>query len=637
MAVVGSTLGRATGSVTRRLDRLGDRTFALLISVPALLLVAIFVLPPILAVFGLSLFRIELGKDDNTPFVGLFNYLTRLPIDDVVLQTIPRTLGFAAAVTAITLPLAFLTALILNRTFRGSGLFLMAVMTPWAVASVVTGVIWRFIFDTHSGIINGILIGLGVIHDPVNWLQDSTNSVIIATVATAWRSIPLVALLLLAALRTIPASHYRAARMDGATSWETFRFVVLPAIRPTVLVIAVLQIIIGLQVFDLLFSLTHGGPGYDTYVLIYAIYDKAFNNLSLGYASALSVVLFFIIVACSLLLLLFQVRRGRDKSMVIETDDEVLEPALRFTAGVGDDKFAALTQTRYETAPRRRRFRFPPWVGRLAFAVVAGLLLLFFISPIVWSVIASVQPTAALATQPPSFTTDFWLVGYQTIFGDAKWFGSLLTSLQVAILTTVVVIVLAAPAAYALARFDIPGKRAILIVLVFTQMVPAIVMAIPVYQIVKWLRITDTVLALVLVNVAFWVPLVVWLLRNFFADVSISLERAARIDGCSRLGSLFRVIVPAASPGIAATSILLLIGTWNEFLFAVILGQRDAITITRRIVSTNSYGFKETINQLPPSNMLASAGLVAVLPCLLLVLLFHRRIIAGLTEGLVKG
>ena len=637
MAVVGKSWGRASGSVTRRLDRLGDRTFGLLISVPALVLVGVFVLPPILAVFGLSFFRIELGKDDNTPFVGLFNYLQRLPIDSVVLDTIPRTLGFAAAVTLVTLPLAFLTALILNRKFRGSGLFLMGVMTPWAVASVVTGMVWRYIFDTHSGIINGVLIGIGLIHDPINWLQDSTNSVIIAILATAWRSIPLIALLLLAALRTIPTSHYRAAKMDGATSWETFRYVVLPAIRPTVLVIAVLQIIIGLQVFDLLFSLTHGGPGYDTYVLIYAIYDKAFNNLSLGYASALTVVLFAIIVVCSLLLLLLQVRRRRDTPMVIETDDEVLEPALRFTSSTGDGGFAALTQTRYETAPRRRRLRLPPWVGRVGFATVASLLLLFFVAPILWSVILSFQPTAAIATQPPSFTTDLWLSGYQTILGDPKWFGSLLVSLQVAVLTTLVVIVLSAPAAYALARFDIPGRRAILMILIFTQMVPAIVMAIPVYQIVKWLRITDTVFALVLVNVAFWVPLVVWLLRNFFVDVSVSLEKAARIDGCSRLGTLFRVVIPAASPGIAATSILLLIGTWNEFLFAVILGQRNAITITRRIVSTNSYGFKETINELPPSNMLASAGLVAVLPCLLLVLLFHRRIIAGLTEGLVKG
>ncbi len=153
MAVVGRSFGRATGSVTRRLDRLGDRTFALLISIPALLMVAIFVLPPILAVFGLSLFRIELARRTTTrPFVGLFNFVTRLPLDDIVLEAIPRTLGFAAAVTIVTIPLALLTALILNRTVPR----LRAVpdgrdarpgpSRPWSA-----GVIWRFIFDTHSG------------------------------------------------------------------------------------------------------------------------------------------------------------------------------------------------------------------------------------------------------------------------------------------------------------------------------------------------------------------------------------------------------------------------------------------------------------------------------------------------------
>jgi multiple sugar transport system permease protein len=514
----------------------------------------------------------------------------------------------------------------------------MAVMLPWAVAAIVTGVIWRFIFDTHQGIINGILIGLGLIETPINWLQDSTNAVIIAIVATAWRSIPLLALLLLAALRTIPSSLYRAARMDGANAWEAFRFVTLPAIRPTLLVVAVLQIIGGLQVFDLLFSLTGGGPGRQTYMLTYAIYDKAFNQLSLGYASTLTVLLFGLIAACSLMLVLFQARRRRREGAVTPPSDAdaELEPALTFSGATSDARFAALGHVRYD-APPRRRIRVPRWLGRTVFVVTAVALLLFFISPIVWSVIISFQPYSAMAELPPAFTLQPWLDGYATIFGNPDWFGSLLVSLQVAGLTTLVVIVLAAPAAYALARFEIPGKRAILMILIFTQMVPAVVMAIPVFQIFRWLRITDSVLALVLVNVAFWVPLVVWLLRNFFADVSPSLERAARIDGCSRLGTLFRVTVPAASPGIAATSILLLIGTWNEFLFAVILGQRDTITITRRIVSAGSYGFSETLNQMPPANMLAAAGMTAAFPCLLLVLLFHRRIIAGLTEGLVKG
>src|SRR6185295_5640792 len=141
--------------------------------------------------------------------------------------------------------------------------------------------------------------------------------------------------------------------------------------------------------------------------------------------------------------------------------------------------------------------------------------------------------------------------GYTRIIQSKVWQGSLIVSLLTAILTTTLVILLASPAAYALARFQLPGKRAVLAVLIFTQMVPAIVMAIPVLKIFQILGLTDTVAALVIVNTAFWLPLIVWLLRNFFADVPISLERAARIDGCSRLGTLFRVTVPAARPGIA--------------------------------------------------------------------------------------
>src|SRR5262245_10940440 len=117
---------RPSVGISRRLDRLSDRSFALIVSIPSLLLVALVVLPPILAVFGLSMFRIELIKDDRTPFVGLNNFTIRLPADDVVLAAIPRTLIFAAAVTAVTLPLALITALVLNKAFRGASWLFMA-------------------------------------------------------------------------------------------------------------------------------------------------------------------------------------------------------------------------------------------------------------------------------------------------------------------------------------------------------------------------------------------------------------------------------------------------------------------------------------------------------------------------------
>jgi ABC-type sugar transport system permease subunit len=637
MAALSTSVSRGAGRFSRRLDRMSERKFALLVSIPGLLLLALIVLPPILTVFGLSLFRIELAKDEFVRFVGLNNYTVRLPIDREILDAIPRTLILAGLTTAVTLPLALVTALVLNRGFRGSGLFFMAVLLPWAIASVVAGIFWRVIFDTHFGIVNGILVGLGLIQEPINWLQNTTQAVIIAIIAQAWRGVPLLAVLLLAALKTIPGTLYRAAKMDGATTWEAFRFITLPAIRPTLIVVGILQVIVGLQVFDLLYTLTNGGPGRSTYVLIYAIFDLAFQQLSFGYGSTVTVVLFGLIVLCSFLLLVFQIRRRRS-NVVLADEDAELAAASGRTVLRFERVPTAIAQPKanwdVETA-RKPLIKLPPRLGRWLFGIGAGLLLFYFVAPILWMIIASLQTDDALSHMPPHLSLNLWLDGYTRIIQDKQWQGSLIVSLLTATLTTTAVIVLAAPAAYSLARFQLPGKRAVLSVLIFMQMMPAIVMAIPVLKIFQILGLTDTVAALVIVNTAFWLPLITWLLRNFFAEVPISLERAARIDGCSRLGTLFRVTVPAARPGIAAAAILMLIGTWNEFLFAVILGNHNAVTITRLVTVITAFPFK--LNESPPPDLLAAGGLVAVVPCLILVLLFHRRIITGLTEGLVKG
>jgi ABC-type sugar transport system permease subunit len=637
MAVAGTALSRGAGRVSRRLDRLSERQFALLVSVPGLILVALIVLPPTLAVFGMSLFRIELAKDDIVPFIGLRNYLTRLPADKEVMDAIPRTLFFASMSTAITLPLALVTALVLNRGFRGVSIFFMALLMPWAVASIVAGIFWRFIFDTNHGIANGILVGLGVFDEPFNWLANTAQAVAIALVAQSWRSVPLLAVLLLAALKTIPEALYRAAKMDGATSWESFRYVTLPAIKNTLIVVGVLQVIIGLQVFDLLYSLTSGGPGRDTYVLIMAIYTVTFEQISLGYGAAITVLLFAIIVAASLLILIVRVRRRPPIETAMDEEAQMAAATARTSLRLSS-RSALTARARAADAPdegRRNRIRLPEPISRVGFGIGVGLLFFFYTAPIVWMLIASVQPTQALVEQPPALTLDLWIDGYQEIAGDSRWLGSLAVSLQVALLTAFFVIVLSAPPAYALARYDLSGKNTVLALLILVQMVPAIVMAIPVLRVFQIVGLTDTVAALVIVNVAFWLPLIIWLLRNFFIEVPVSLEKAARIDGCSRLGTLFRVTIPAARPGMAAAAILILIGTWNEFLFAVILGNRNAVPITRLI--TGIQNFPGALNQQPPPNLLAAAAIVAVAPCLLLVLLFHRRIISGLTGGFVKG
>ena len=244
---------------------------------------------------------------------------------------------------------------------------------------------------------------------------------IIAIVAQAWRAVPLLAVLLLAALKTIPGTLYRAAKMDGATTWESFRFITLPAIRPTLIVVGILQVIVGLQVFDLLYTLTNGGPGRSTYVLIYAIYDLAFQNLSFGYGSTVTVVLFGLIVLCSFLLLLFQIRRrrggdgpGRRRGRAAAAGER--GTSLRFD-GRSPRRSRRARATRTEEKPRRQLFQLS--AARRQCAVRDRRRLCCCSSSSrrsSGSIIASLQTDDALSHMPPHLSlTNVWLDGYTRI------------------------------------------------------------------------------------------------------------------------------------------------------------------------------------------------------------------------------
>ena len=176
------------------------------------------------------------------------------------------------------------TALLLNRRFRGVAVLGVAVLLPWAIAPVVTGSYWDFMFNSHFGLATGIATVLGLTNGSVPWLEDSNLAMSVAVVASAWQAMPVFALILLASLKTIPDVLYRAAKIDGAGRWQSFRCVTIPAIRNTLLIVIVLSIISSLQIFAMLVTLTGGGPGRQTTVISYYIYLRAFNDLSLGYS-----------------------------------------------------------------------------------------------------------------------------------------------------------------------------------------------------------------------------------------------------------------------------------------------------------------------------------------------------------------
>lgn len=272
--------------------------------------------------------------------------------------------------------------------------------------------------------------------------------------------------------------------------------------------------------------------------------------------------------------------------------------------------------------------------GRTAALIVSGVLLASWtLIPLIWLMIVATLPGVDLANQPPTINlTRISLERFGSLLADSRFVQAMLNSLQAAGLTTIVTVVIASLAAYAIARFEMRGRRTILGGTLATQMVPGIVLVIPVFIVMRQLQLTDTILALVLLYTTFLMPYAIWLLHNFFNHVPRSLEAAARMDGCSRVGTLFRIVLPVSAPGLAATSIFVFISSWNEFLFALVVTSQNATTVTIRLAQIQS-----TIFGGQDFATVGTAGAMMVLPVLAIVVIFNRFIAYGLTEGAVRG
>ncbi|MEZ4731371.1 MAG: sugar ABC transporter permease [Caldilineaceae bacterium] len=282
-------------TVWQRFHRMDEVRFGLLLLSPTLLILFIFLVIPIGYAVMMSFQQIELTISPDRSWTGLDNYID-VATERAVRESVGRTFFFAALTIGISVLLALALALLLNESFRGRRPVRVLVMLPWAVAPVVGGVLWRYIFQSNYGLANALLYQLGIIENYQVWLDKPTLALVIAAIATAWKSLPFLTLIILAALQSIPEALFRAARMDGAGIWARFRFVTLPHLRNILIFAVVLQIIVSLQTFDLIFTLTRGGPGQGTVVLSFLVFLNAFERLSIGKASALAVLLALLII-----------------------------------------------------------------------------------------------------------------------------------------------------------------------------------------------------------------------------------------------------------------------------------------------------------------------------------------------------
>lgn len=270
--------------------------------------------------------------------------------------------------------------------------------------------------------------------------------------------------------------------------------------------------------------------------------------------------------------------------------------------------------------------------------LIVFLIIVWTVSPYLWLIISSLSYKIDLTTIPLKWIpTRLTLENYVGLFfsqGEASFnvnlfINSLKNSTIISVSTMLISMPIGVLAAYASTRLKFKGGSTVMVTSLVAQLVPPIVLVIPLYVILRFLLLTDTTLGLILVNISIALPLVIWLMRGYFATIPYDLEDAARIDGCSRLGALVKIILPLTGPGLVSVMIFAFIASWNEYLYAYVLTQSNARTLP---VIIGEFSTKLGLDYLK----IAAAGVLASLPPVLLALIFQKFIIKGMTGGAVK-
>jgi multiple sugar transport system permease protein len=253
----------------------------------ALFAVTVF---PIAYSFYISLFNLKLTRPQRVPFVGLNNYLIVLS-DPQFWAAVERTVIFTLMSVAAIAVIALLAALLLNEEFRGRRLLSAVLLIPWAIPYVADALMWKWIYDSNYGALNGILLQLGFIDSYMVWLGDAKKTLPLIAQAFVWKEVPLAAILLLVGLKTIPADLYAAAKVDGANIVQRFVHITLPGLKTSFGLVIIYEAMMAIRHFDLFFILTEGGPGNASDVVAWRIYVETFRNLSFGTGAAMSYLL----------------------------------------------------------------------------------------------------------------------------------------------------------------------------------------------------------------------------------------------------------------------------------------------------------------------------------------------------------
>jgi multiple sugar transport system permease protein len=614
-----------------------DWKVALLFVLPVVIIMAGLIFWPFVSALlrSLTVRSLLTGQEQ---FVGLRNYI-RLFQDIDYLTALNNTIRFTLASLAVKFVVGLSIALLLNSRLPFRGVLTGLMLLPWIVPEVVTALAWRSIYDPIFGGLNPILQGLGIINRPMGWLSENNLAMPSVIAVNVWKGIPFYTLLLLAGLKAIDREQLEAAEVDGANVIQRFRHVTLPGLRYVIATTLLLSFISTFNTFGLIYLMTQGGPGGATRLYSILAYEQAIIGLRFGpgvatafsMAPLLAIFIFF-------LARFMQQDQGRTKTKVTFFDRILNVIGQGFGAILNllflPFEWLANGLERLTTRGNRPRMK---RAQRERIGVGMRLLLLlpvliFVLFPFYWIFITSFKTDLQIQRFVSIFFPNPWtLEQYRSLLLETPFLVWFRNTVFVAVVSTAISVVLAALAAYALARLKFLGARALTTLLLITYLLPGTLIFIPLYQTLTDLGIINTYTALIVTYPTFLLPFATWVMLGYFRSIPVELEEAALIDGANRLIAFWRITLPLAAPALLSVTLFAFTNAWNEFLFAFVF-------ITSEHLKTLPVGLQLLVfGDVYPWGQLMAASLLMAIPVMLVYIYAQRYLVEGLTAGGVKA
>jgi multiple sugar transport system permease protein len=289
------------------------RMIPYLLLIPSFLFILLFMFYPVVNTFILSTKNFVLTQRAEWGFIGLDNFKRLLFKDPLFWNALKNSIVWTFANVILQTFLGLCLALLLNQKFKGRGLYRALAVSPWAVGGILVAMIWSFMYNENFGVINDILVKSGFIQNRLSWFSSSKMAMAAMVIATTWRGVPFFAISILASLQTIPEEIYESCEVDGANCWKKFFYITLPMIKDTLVLTTLLRTIWTLNIVDIIFSMTKGGPNFSTLTLPVYVMLTFIDSLDLGYASTIAVTTAILLLVFSGAYLLIG-RFGKEKN-----------------------------------------------------------------------------------------------------------------------------------------------------------------------------------------------------------------------------------------------------------------------------------------------------------------------------------